>query len=89
MLISACTRELWVAGDNCYLFFVFLVNFRSHSENEGTSLPSADSCTSPSKMDLSYNKTAKQCLEEISGKWPDWWVGETSEFLQSLHKSFY
>ncbi|KAF3825983.1 hypothetical protein GH733_006097 [Mirounga leonina] len=40
--------------------------YRSHSENEGTSLPSADSCTSPTKMDLSYNKTAKQCLEEIS-----------------------
>ncbi|XP_034500392.1 neuron navigator 3 isoform X7 [Ailuropoda melanoleuca] len=45
--------------------------FRSHSENEGTSLPSADSCTSPSKMDLSYNKTAKQCLEEISGEDPE------------------
>ncbi|GAB5574058.1 neuron navigator 3 isoform X7 [Prionailurus iriomotensis] len=40
--------------------------YRSHSENEGTSLPSADSCTSPTKMDVSYNKTAKQCLEEIS-----------------------
>lgn len=47
---------------------VFLVNFRAHSENEGTSLSSADSCTSPTKMDLSYSKTAKQCLEEISGK---------------------
>ena len=47
---------------------VFLVNFRAHSENEGTSLPPADSCTSPTKMDLSYSKTAKQCLEEISGK---------------------
>ncbi|CAH7332356.1 Nav3 [Phodopus roborovskii] len=41
--------------------------YRAHSENEGTSLPSADSCTSPTKMDSSYNKTAKQCLEEISG----------------------
>lgn len=56
---------------------VFLVNFRAHSENEGTSLPSADSCTSPTKMDLSYSKTAKQCLEEISGKWPDWCTGQT------------
>ncbi|XP_032710605.1 neuron navigator 3 isoform X5 [Lontra canadensis] len=45
--------------------------YRSHSENEGTSLPSADPCTSPTKMDLSYNKTAKQCLEEISGEDPE------------------
>ncbi|XP_027449898.1 neuron navigator 3 isoform X1 [Zalophus californianus] len=45
--------------------------YRSHSENEGTSLPSAESCTSPTKMDLSYNKTAKQCLEEISGEDPE------------------
>lgn len=63
------------------LFVSVLVNFRAHSENEGTSLPSADSCTSPTKMDLSYSKTAKQCLEEISGKWPVWWVGQASEFL--------
>ncbi|XP_008002297.3 neuron navigator 3 isoform X7 [Chlorocebus sabaeus] len=45
--------------------------YRAHSENEGTSLPSADSCTSPTKMDLSYSKTAKQCLEEISGEDPE------------------
>uniref|UniRef100_A0A8C2MYA2 Neuron navigator 3 n=2 Tax=Cricetulus griseus TaxID=10029 RepID=A0A8C2MYA2_CRIGR len=45
--------------------------YRAHSENEGTSLPSADSCTSPTKMDSSYNKTAKQCLEEISGEDPE------------------
>ncbi|XP_007945758.1 neuron navigator 3 [Orycteropus afer afer] len=45
--------------------------YRAHSENEGTSLPSADSCTSPTKMDLSFNKTAKQCLEEISGEDPE------------------
>ncbi|XP_027961279.1 neuron navigator 3 isoform X2 [Eumetopias jubatus] len=45
--------------------------YRSHSENEGTTLPSAESCTSPTKMDLSYNKTAKQCLEEISGEDPE------------------
>ncbi|XP_057343508.1 neuron navigator 3 isoform X3 [Manis pentadactyla] len=44
---------------------------RAHSENEGTSLSSADSCTSPTKMDLLYNKTAKQCLEEISGEDPE------------------
>ncbi|XP_013373268.1 PREDICTED: neuron navigator 3 isoform X7 [Chinchilla lanigera] len=45
--------------------------YRAHSENEGTSLPSADSCTSPTKMDSSYSKTAKQCLEEISGEDPE------------------
>ncbi|XP_017369350.1 neuron navigator 3 isoform X6 [Cebus imitator] len=45
--------------------------YRAHSENECTSLPSADSCTSPTKMDLSYSKTAKQCLEEISGEDPE------------------
>uniref|UniRef100_A0A4W2HF49 Neuron navigator 3 n=1 Tax=Bos indicus x Bos taurus TaxID=30522 RepID=A0A4W2HF49_BOBOX len=45
--------------------------YRAHPENEGTSLPSADSCTSPTKMDLSYSKTAKQCLEEISGEDPE------------------
>ncbi|XP_049991482.1 neuron navigator 3 isoform X3 [Alexandromys fortis] len=45
--------------------------YRAHSENEGPSLPSADSCTSPTKMDSSYNKTAKQCLEEISGEDPE------------------
>ncbi|XP_005884207.2 PREDICTED: neuron navigator 3 isoform X4 [Myotis brandtii] len=45
--------------------------YRAHSENEGTSLSSADSCTSPTKMDLSYSKTAKQCLEEISGEDPE------------------
>ncbi|XP_069845252.1 neuron navigator 3 isoform X5 [Dipodomys merriami] len=45
--------------------------YRAHSENEGTSLPSAHSCTSPTKMDSSYSKTAKQCLEEISGEDPE------------------
>ncbi|XP_053441256.1 neuron navigator 3 isoform X2 [Nycticebus coucang] len=45
--------------------------YRAHSENEGTSLPAADSCTSPTKMDLLYSKTAKQCLEEISGEDPE------------------
>ncbi|XP_036092126.1 neuron navigator 3 isoform X7 [Rousettus aegyptiacus] len=45
--------------------------YRAHSENDGTSLSSADSCTSPTKMDLSYSKTAKQCLEEISGEDPE------------------
>ncbi|XP_010124397.1 PREDICTED: neuron navigator 3-like, partial [Chlamydotis macqueenii] len=42
--------------------------YRTLSENDSTSLPPADSCTSPTKMDLSFSKTAKQCLEEISEK---------------------
>ncbi|XP_060047340.1 neuron navigator 3 isoform X6 [Erinaceus europaeus] len=45
--------------------------YRAQSENEGTPLPSTDACTSPTKMDLSYSKTAKQCLEEISGEDPE------------------
>ncbi|XP_044535118.1 neuron navigator 3 [Gracilinanus agilis] len=45
--------------------------YRTHTENEGTSIPTVESCTSPTKMDLSYSKTAKQCLEEISGEDPE------------------
>ncbi|KAM6287363.1 neuron navigator 3 isoform 7-T14 [Spheniscus humboldti] len=45
--------------------------YRTLSENDSTSLPLADSCTSPTKMDLSFSKTAKQCLEEISGEDPE------------------
>uniref|UniRef100_A0A672TUJ6 Neuron navigator 3 n=1 Tax=Strigops habroptila TaxID=2489341 RepID=A0A672TUJ6_STRHB len=45
--------------------------YRTLSENDSTSLPPADSCTSPTKMDLSFSKTAKQCLEEISGEDPE------------------
>ncbi|XP_074868597.1 neuron navigator 3 isoform X5 [Carettochelys insculpta] len=45
--------------------------YRTHSENDSTSIPPADFCTSPTKMDLSYSKTAKQCLEEISGEDPE------------------
>ncbi|XP_028934822.1 neuron navigator 3 isoform X3 [Ornithorhynchus anatinus] len=44
---------------------------RAHPEHDSTSLPPSDSCTSPTKMDLSYSKTAKQCLEEISGEDPE------------------
>ncbi|XP_071408278.1 neuron navigator 3 isoform X3 [Pithys albifrons albifrons] len=44
---------------------------RTLSEDDSTSLPPADSCTSPTKMDLSFSKTAKQCLEEISGEDPE------------------
>ncbi|KAM6090505.1 neuron navigator 3 isoform 13-T14 [Theristicus caerulescens] len=45
--------------------------YRTLSENDSTSLPPGDSCTSPTKMDLSFSKTAKQCLEEISGEDPE------------------
>ncbi|KAJ7329849.1 hypothetical protein JRQ81_016023, partial [Phrynocephalus forsythii] len=46
--------------------------YRTHSENDSTSsLPHVDSCISPTKMDLAYSKTAKQCLEEISGEDPE------------------
>ncbi|XP_068132732.1 neuron navigator 3 isoform X4 [Hyperolius riggenbachi] len=38
---------------------------RTLSENDSSSIPPADTCTSPTKSD-SYSKTAKQCLEEIS-----------------------
>ncbi|XP_072257504.1 neuron navigator 3 isoform X4 [Pyxicephalus adspersus] len=45
--------------------------YRTHSENETTSVSPADSCTSPTKSESSYSKTAKQCLEEISGEDPE------------------
>nr|XP_033807397.1 neuron navigator 3 isoform X3 [Geotrypetes seraphini] len=45
--------------------------YRMHSENDSTSLPPADSCGSPTKTDSAYSKTAKQCLEEISGEDPE------------------
>ncbi|XP_040266208.1 neuron navigator 3 isoform X2 [Bufo bufo] len=45
--------------------------YRTLSENETTSLTSSDSCTSPTKIESLYSKTAKQCLEEISGEDPE------------------
>ncbi|KAM4749505.1 neuron navigator 3 isoform 2-T2 [Rhinophrynus dorsalis] len=45
--------------------------YRNRPENDSTTLPPADSCTSPTKSDSSYSKTAKQCLEEISGEDPE------------------
>ncbi|XP_044136342.1 neuron navigator 3 isoform X3 [Bufo gargarizans] len=45
--------------------------YRTLSENETTSLTSSDSCTSPTKSESLYSKTAKQCLEEISGEDPE------------------
>ncbi|XP_075065682.1 neuron navigator 3 isoform X3 [Mixophyes fleayi] len=45
--------------------------YRTHSENETTALQTSDSCTSPTKSESLYSKTAKQCLEEISGEDPE------------------
>ncbi|XP_075456308.1 neuron navigator 3 isoform X4 [Ascaphus truei] len=45
--------------------------YRTHSENDSSSSAPADSCTSPTKSDSSYSKTAKQCLEELSGEDPE------------------
>ncbi|XP_016849256.2 neuron navigator 3 isoform X10 [Anolis carolinensis] len=45
--------------------------YRTHSENDSNSFPPSDFCTSPTKMDLAYSKTAKQCLEELSGEDPE------------------
>ncbi|KAJ8249648.1 hypothetical protein COCON_G00228640 [Conger conger] len=42
--------------------------YRTHSENDCTAVAPADSPLSPTKTELAYSKTAKQCLEEISGR---------------------
>uniref|UniRef100_A0A1A8GTR5 Neuron navigator 3 n=2 Tax=Nothobranchius korthausae TaxID=1143690 RepID=A0A1A8GTR5_9TELE len=41
------------------------------SENDCTMVAPADPCLSPTKGELVYSKTAKQCLEEISGEDPE------------------
>ncbi|XP_068611549.1 neuron navigator 3 [Brachionichthys hirsutus] len=40
--------------------------YRTFSENDCTTVAPVDPCLSPSKGELVYSKTAKQCLEEIS-----------------------
>ncbi|XP_070405385.1 neuron navigator 3 isoform X10 [Nothobranchius furzeri] len=40
--------------------------YRTCSENDCTMVAPADPCLSPTKGELVYSKTAKQCLEEIS-----------------------
>ncbi|XP_031438913.1 neuron navigator 3 isoform X2 [Clupea harengus] len=40
--------------------------YRTYSENDCTTVAPADPCLSPTKGELVFNKTAKQCLEEIS-----------------------
>uniref|UniRef100_A0A4W5KYN2 Neuron navigator 3 n=1 Tax=Hucho hucho TaxID=62062 RepID=A0A4W5KYN2_9TELE len=45
--------------------------YRTYSENDCTTVAPTDHCLSPTKGDLVYSKTAKQCLEEISGEDPE------------------
>ncbi|XP_029318385.1 neuron navigator 3 isoform X4 [Cottoperca gobio] len=45
--------------------------YRTFSENDCTMMAPAESCLSPTKGELVYSKTAKQCLEEISGEDPE------------------
>ncbi|XP_077090278.1 neuron navigator 3 isoform X11 [Siphateles boraxobius] len=44
--------------------------YRTYSENDCTTMVPTEPCLSPTK-DLVYSKTAKQCLEEISGEDPE------------------
>ncbi|XP_034018860.1 neuron navigator 3 isoform X2 [Thalassophryne amazonica] len=45
--------------------------YRTFSENDCTMVAPADPCFSPTKGELVCSKTAKQCLEEISGEDPE------------------
>ncbi|XP_075907695.1 neuron navigator 3 isoform X6 [Nelusetta ayraudi] len=45
--------------------------YRTFSENDCTMVAPAEPCLSPTKGELVYSKTAKQCLEEISGEDPE------------------
>ncbi|XP_078273284.1 neuron navigator 3 isoform X1 [Rhinoraja longicauda] len=45
--------------------------YKTHSDNDGSSLLSGDISGSHTKLDSVYSKTAKQCLEEISGEDPE------------------
>ncbi|XP_063761584.1 neuron navigator 3 isoform X2 [Eleginops maclovinus] len=45
--------------------------YRTFSENDCTMMAPAEPCLSPTKGELVYSKTAKQCLEEISGEDPE------------------
>ncbi|XP_058482170.1 neuron navigator 3 isoform X8 [Solea solea] len=45
--------------------------YRTFSENDCTMMAPVDPCLSPTKGELVYSKTAKQCLEEISGEDPE------------------
>uniref|UniRef100_A0A674MDX6 Neuron navigator 3 n=1 Tax=Takifugu rubripes TaxID=31033 RepID=A0A674MDX6_TAKRU len=45
--------------------------YRTFSENDCTTVAPVDPCLSPTKGEFVYSKTAKQCLEEISGEDPE------------------
>ncbi|XP_062373940.1 neuron navigator 3 [Sardina pilchardus] len=45
--------------------------YRTYSENDCSTMAPVDPCLSPTKGELVYSKTAKQCLEEISGEDPE------------------
>ncbi|XP_032893858.1 neuron navigator 3 isoform X3 [Amblyraja radiata] len=45
--------------------------YKTHSDNDGSSFLSGDLSGSHTKLDSVYSKTAKQCLEEISGEDPE------------------
>lgn len=49
------------------VYYFALCASRTFSENDCTMVAPADPCLSPTKGELVYSKTAKQCLEEISG----------------------
>lgn len=55
-----CTR-------NRPVYSLFFFGSRTFSENDCTMVAPADPCLSPTKGEFVYSKTAKQCLEEISG----------------------
>ncbi|XP_051885850.1 neuron navigator 3 isoform X2 [Pristis pectinata] len=45
--------------------------YKTHSDSDGSSLLTGDISASHTKLDSVYSKTAKQCLEEISGEDPE------------------
>ncbi|XP_069760450.1 neuron navigator 3 isoform X3 [Narcine bancroftii] len=45
--------------------------YKTHSDNEGSSPLTGDLTASHTKLDSVYSKTAKQCLEELSGEDPE------------------
>nr|XP_029136352.1 neuron navigator 3-like [Labrus bergylta] len=60
--------------------------YRTFSENDCTMVAPADPCLSPTKGELVYSKTAKQCLEEISGLPPP--AGMKRYFLSGLCRRY-
>lgn len=56
-----------VCVPNRRVSFSVLPGSRTFSENDCTMVAPAEPCLSPTKGEFVYSKTAKQCLEEISG----------------------